>query len=120
MPTKPFAIIIVLFSTLITSAAQIFYKFASQTLSFNLVSLITNIALIIGLVLYGIAAIMYIIALKYGELSVLFPIIAASYIWVSIASPIFFPTDSMNLIKWIAIAFIALGVISIGVGSHDN
>ena len=120
MPTKTFAIILVLLSTLLTSSAQIFYKFASQTLSFNLISVITNTALIIGLILYGIAAVMYIIALKYGELSVLFPIIATSYIWVSLASPRFFATDSMNLIKWFAITFIAIGVIFIGVGSRDN
>ena len=120
MATKLFAILLVLFSTLITSTAQIFYKFASQTLSFNLVSIITNTALIIGLILYGIAAIFYILALKYGELSVLFPIIATSYIWVALASPRFFPTDSMNIIKWFAIAFIAIGVIFIGVGSNDH
>jgi drug/metabolite transporter (DMT)-like permease len=35
---------------------------------------------------------------------------ATSFIWVSILSPIFFPTDSTNSLKWLGIAIIIIGV----------
>ena len=118
MKTKPWAIALVIFFTFITSAAQILYKMAAQQLSFNFIALITNLPLILGGILYIISAVLMIIAFKGGEISVLYPIIALSYIWVSIASPRFFPQDSMNQIKWFGILFIIGGVTFIGIGSQ--
>ena len=70
----------------------------------------------IGFVIYAIAAGVLITALKGGDLSVLYPIISTSYIWISLFSPIFFSTDSMNMIKWSGIGFIVIGVSLIGIG----
>ncbi|MFH1836261.1 MAG: hypothetical protein ABH851_08745 [Methanobacteriota archaeon] len=70
--------------------------------------------------LYGIGAIMLIVSLKYGELSVLYPIYGLNFIWVSILSPYFFPSDSMNLVKWIGVVFVIGGVSLIGLGSRSG
>ena len=119
MKTSIYAIIAVLAATIFGGIGALLLKKGADKVKINLWKLIKNYHLLSGVISYGLATIIFIPALKYGELSVLFPIIATSYIWVSIASPIFFSTDSMNLIKWFAIAFIAIGVIFIGVGSHD-
>lgn len=116
MATKTWAILVVVFSTAITSTAQIFYKFGANNLQFSIWSLITNYNLIIGLGLYAVAAALLIIALKGGELSVLYPIIATSYIWVTIASAYFF-NEPTNLFKWSGIICIIIGVSLIGYGS---
>ena len=58
-----------------------------------------------------------IIAFKGGELSVLYPIIATSYVWVSIASPFFFETDYMTTSKWIGVFVIIGGISLIGWGA---
>ncbi|HIH42574.1 TPA: EamA family transporter [Candidatus Woesearchaeota archaeon] len=116
MATKTWAILLVIFSTAITSTAQIFYKLGANNLKFNLWYLITNYHLIIGLGLYAIAAALLIIALKGGELSVLYPIIATSYIWVTIASA-YFLNEPTNLYKWLGIICIIIGVSIIGYGS---
>lgn len=52
----------------------------------NLLSWASNYKILGGGVLYGIAAVLFIIALKHGNLSVLYPIIATSYIWVAVLS----------------------------------
>lgn len=117
MKTSLKAIFLVLICTLITSAAQIFLKKGAAVLSFDIISLLTNYSLIIGVVLYFIGAALLITALKMGELSVLYPIIATSYIWVSLLSPIFL-NDFMTKFKWIGVAGIFIGVSLIGVGSR--
>ena len=118
MKTKPWAIFLIIGLTLITSAGQILYKMAAQRLSFSLIGLLTNWPLFAGAVVYIICAVLMLIAFKGGEVSVLYPIIALSYVWVSIISPIFFKTDSMNTLKWFGIVFIIGGVSLIGVGSQ--
>ena len=115
MTTRTQATIMVLFSTLIVSAGQILLKLGSRDLSFSL-DLLTNYALITAFILYGLGSVILIIALKYGELSVLYPIYATSYVWVSLLSPMFFPSDSMNAVKWIGLFTILTGVILISRG----
>jgi multidrug transporter EmrE-like cation transporter len=48
---------------------------------------------------------------------VLYPIIALTYVWVTILSPMLFP-DTINLYKVIGVGFIVGGVSLIGVGSR--
>ena len=120
MKTKLWAVGLMVLCTVLTSSAQIFYKLGTKTLSFNLLSIITNYHIITGLILYGIGAVLLIIALKGGEVSVLYPIIATSYIWVSIFSPMFFPSDSMNILKWVGIFIIFIGVVVISIGSKEK
>ncbi|MBN1156301.1 hypothetical protein JXA85_01675, partial [Candidatus Woesearchaeota archaeon] len=86
MKTKLWAICLLIFTTLINTAAQLFYKYGANRLEFNFVAIITNYPLILGIILYFISAALLIIALRGGELSVLYPMIALSYIWVMIAS----------------------------------
>ncbi|MEM2918378.1 MAG: multidrug transporter [Candidatus Altiarchaeota archaeon] len=118
MKTKPLAIAIVFFSTLFTAAGQILFKFSSRSLFLS--PFFLNIEFIIGVSFYIFGAILLIIALKYGELSILYPIYSLSYVWVSLASPYFFPSDEMNAIKWFGILLIILGVSFIAKGSQNG
>lgn len=119
MKTKLWAIGLMILTTLLTSTAQIFYKFGAKALEFNFYALITNYNLILGLFLYAVGAVLMIIALKGGELSVLYPIIATSYIWVGFFSYYIFH-ESLNLFRWSGILAICLGVIFINLGSKGN
>lgn len=114
--TKKWAILLIAFTTILTSAGQVFFKFGADKLEFNFFLIITNYPLIIGLFIYVIAAVLVVISLKYGELSVLYPIISLSYVWVSLLS-IFFFNEIMNTMKWFGIISILIGVSFIGVGS---
>ena len=71
--------------------------------------------MILGFVCYGLGAILLIIALKYGDLSLIYPFIALSFVWVNIAS-IFLFGEFISTINWIGIAAIMLGVSLIGYG----
>ena len=119
MATKLWAALLVLFTTLLTSSAQLLYKFGAAALDFhNLLGIFTNYYLIGGITLYSIGGVLMIISLRGGELSVLYPIIATSYVWVSFLS-IWFLSETMNTFKWIGIAGIIAGIVLIGYGSKS-
>jgi len=113
--TSFFAILLVIFCTLLTSAGQLLLKIGTQNLQPNWQALITNYALIGGIVLYGLGAVVLIIALKHGELSILYPFIALSFIWVMILS-IFILHEQVVAWNWIGVFFILCGVSFIGKG----
>ncbi|MBI4918424.1 hypothetical protein HY837_00715 [archaeon] len=110
--------------TFFTSIAQIFLKKGAVGLLFNQgfvnlsLSVIGNFPLIIGCFLYGIAAIIFIIALKGGALSVLYPIIATSYFWVTILSQ-FYLGEKVSFFKWTGVLVIFLGISLVGLGGRN-
>lgn len=117
MKTSLWAVVIVIIVTVLTSSAQMFYKFGAAKLELDFYALITNYYLFSGLFLYGIGAVLLIIALKYGEVSVLYPIIATSYVWVAILAWLF-AGESISLTKMAGIMFIVAGVALIGIGGR--
>lgn len=115
MATQLWMIFVVLLATFIGAFGAIFLKKASSSFSFK-ISFLLNKYFLISLIFYGISMIFYLIALKYGELSTLYPIVATTYIWVSIFSQKFLG-EKMNKFKWFGIAFIILGVLFLTLGS---
>jgi len=119
MSTKLWAALLVLFTTLLTSSAQLLWKKGSATLAFSISGILTNYYLLAGILLYAVGGILIIISLRGGEVSVLYPIIATSYIWVSLLS-VKFLNESMNAFKWMGVIAIIAGIISIGYGSRNH
>jgi len=119
MATKTFAIVMMLFCTLLVSSAQVFYKKGSALLEFNFMSIITNYFILIGLILYGLGFLIMIYAFKHGEVTVLYPIITLSYVWVSLLSVYLF-NEIMNVYKWLGIVAIIIGIIFIGFGGKNS
>ena len=117
MKTPVWAMGLVLFTTLINAFGQVFYKKGANILTLNFYALITNYPLIIGAFLYLISAVLLIIALKYGELSVLYPIISTGFIWVGFLSVYFF-NEVMSFEKWIGVIAIIIGISFIGMGNN--
>ena len=120
MQQKHTAILLVILASFLSATAQISFKFASAKLEFSFFALITNIPLIAGFITFVVVAFLFIIALKNGELTVLYPLLAAQFIWVAIASPFFFPTDSMNFVKALGIVVIMLGIYAIAKGMQHK
>lgn len=117
MATQLWAVGLVIFATLIGAFGPILLKKASARKLSKIGSLATNYHLFGGVALYAISTIMFIPALKGGELSVLYPFVALVYIWVSLLS-VKFLGENMNKFKWIGIALIIIGVSFIGLGSN--
>ena len=91
------------------SIGQLEFKRGADNLQFDIRLLLTNHHLIIGVAIYAISTIFYVYALSKGQLSILYPIIATSYIWTLIFSKIFLKEQVASL-SWVGAFFILLGV----------
>ncbi|MBD3309790.1 EamA family transporter [Candidatus Woesearchaeota archaeon] len=115
MTTELWAIGLVLAGVLYGSFGSLLFKQGSEHISLDPIKLLKNWRLILGTFVYGTSAIIFVIALRGGELSVLYPMVATVYIWVSIWSMLFLK-EKMNFIKWAGIFLIILGVTFVGIG----
>ena len=100
--------------TIFTSAGQLLWKAGALKISFSNPSTFFNLPFIAGCVLYVIGSLLLILALRRGDLSVLYPVIATSYVWVSILAPFFFPAETTNLWKWAGVLLILFSVCLLG------
>jgi len=91
------------------SIGQLEFKRGATNLEFDLKMLLTNYHLIIGLAVYALSTVVYIYALNKEQLSILYPIIATSYVWTLIFSK-FFLKEQVGLTSWTGVFFILLGV----------
>jgi len=116
MATELWAIGMVVIGTLVGAFGPILLKKASEKKLSKISSLMANYHLFGGVSLYAVGTMIFIPALKGGELSVLYPFVALVYVWVSLLS-VKFLNEKMNKAKWIGIVLILLGVTFIGLGS---
>lgn len=118
MSTTSKAIILIIICTVLTSLAQILFKFGSDSFSFNPFLLVQNYFVIFGFLCYAFGALLFILALKEGDLSTLYPFFATSYIWVMILSFLIFG-EIITSFKIIGILLIIFGVSFIGIGGKN-
>ncbi|MBW2976621.1 EamA family transporter [Candidatus Woesearchaeota archaeon] len=116
MPTELWAIGLVILATIVGSFGPILLKKASEKKLSKISSLMSNYHLFGGFALYALGTILFIPALKGGELSILYPFVALMYVWVSLLS-VRFLGEKMNFMKWTGVALIIVGVSFIGIGS---
>jgi multidrug transporter EmrE-like cation transporter len=114
------AIFIVLACTWLVAAAQYLIKLGANHLSHagllaTLIGIFTIPQLFAGYCLYGVFTVMFVYALRHGELSILYPLIALGYVWVTITAVVAFH-DTMNPLKLAGLAVIIAGVAVLGWG----
>lgn len=113
--TSSTGIVLVLACSLLNGVAQLVLKGGTDEIEAWRVShLLANYALLGGLALYGASAVLFLLALQRGQLSVLYPFLGATYVWVTLSAPWFFPTDSVTPLKGAGVVLIAAGVSLIG------
>jgi len=122
MKTTRKALLLILFASLLAGTGQLLWKYSSFSLGFNLSSLF-NPFLLLGIIFYFLATILMILSFREGELSVLHPFLATSYIWVTLIAPIFIPSEIITPPKIIGTFLVFFGVFLISFGgkkSNDN
>jgi uncharacterized membrane protein len=116
-PSRRKSILLVFACTILGAAAQLLMKVGMSHFQPTLPALLTNYQLIFGYVLYGINTLLLVLALKDGELSMLYPIIALTYVWVTLLSYLVL-AEPPNVWKNVGIATIVIGVAVLGRGGR--
>ena len=102
-------ILLTALSAFIGSIGQLEFKRGADNLQFDIKLLLTNYHLILAIAVYSVSTILYVYALNKEQLSILYPIIATSYIWTLLFSKIFLK-EPIGLTSWAGVFFILLGV----------
>ena len=110
------SIVLVFFSTLLAAFGGLLFKIGAERLKFHIKHIIQNYILLSGIVLYVLSAVFYVIALKGGELTILFPLSSLAYIWVLFLSKRYLK-EQINMSKILGMVFIIIGVSLIGIGA---
>jgi multidrug transporter EmrE-like cation transporter len=118
---KPFtrrqSIGLVFCCTVLGAAAQVLMKAGANNLAHpGLIGMITNLPLMAGYCLYGLSTVLLVLALRDGELSLLYPVIALTYVWVTVLSFILF-RETITVFKLMGISIIVAGVAVLGKGA---
>ena len=101
------------------AAAQILIKLGSHSIGEHASLIDTALGILLtpslfaGYSLYGVNTVLLVMALRHGELSILYPVITLTYVWVTGLS-VFMFHDSMNIWKLLGIAVIIGGVAILG------
>lgn len=117
MKTTGKAIGLIILASFFAGTGQLLWKKVSMDLTYSFLFLF-NPFLIMGVFVYFLSTILMVLAFKNGELSVLHPFLAISFIWVILVSPIIFPSETLGTTKIIGAILVFLGVSLIGLGGN--
>ena len=117
MRTKWWAILLIVLATFLTTSANVAYKIGANKLALDFHKLIINWFIPVGFIIYCLAGVILIISLKHGDVSVLYPILATSYIWVTLLSKVIF-NDTFTTFKIIGIVTVLSGVVLLSIGGN--
>ena len=117
---RKLAIYIVLACTLLVAIGQYLIKLGANRLSHagllaTAIGIITIPQLFAGYCLYALFTVMFVYALRHGELSILYPLIALGYVWTTIIAVVALH-ESMNAYKIVGLLVIICGVAVLGWG----
>ena len=120
MKTHWWAIVLIIATTIFVTIAQYFFKIAAElTYVFTYPEILSLWPLLAGFVSYGIGAVLMIAGFKGGEVTVLYPIVATSYVWVVLMAAFVFG-ESLTALKIIGSLVLVLGISFVAFGSKQK
>ncbi len=109
--------LLVLLAGFIGSFGAVFLKSGSGKLQFGLRYLFLNYRLAAGVVLFVGSSYFFVLGVRNGELSVLYPLVALGYLWTLLWSRLFF-NEPVTRNKFLGIALILVGIAFVGFGNR--
>jgi drug/metabolite transporter (DMT)-like permease len=102
----------------IGSLSAVGFKAGAKRLEINLLGLLKNWQLIAGVAGYLISSVFFVIGLRRGELSILFPMVSTGYIWTTLWSRLFFG-EELTRGKMLGLGLILAGCVLLGLGNRQ-
>lgn len=98
------------------ATGQMLWKLGmSKIEEFNIVSIILNSYIISGVVLYGLATLLWLYILSKEELSLVYPLQSITYVLGTILA-IFIFHENVSLLRWLGITTIIVGATLVARG----
>lgn len=116
MHTPASSIVLVLFGSFIGSFGAVFLKLGAEHMQGSLARILNNYWLAIGIALYLLSSVFYIMGVAQGQLTVLYPMVSLGYIWAILWARLFFK-EQFTLAKIAGLVMIVFGAALINFGN---
>jgi uncharacterized membrane protein len=114
--TPIISIILVLTAAVIGSMGAVFLKLGAEPLRYGWRNAL-NVKLAAGVGLFLGSSVFYLLGIRRGELSVLFPMVSISYVLGALWSKVFFG-EEFTRAKFLGLVLIMIGVVFVGLGKQ--
>jgi multidrug transporter EmrE-like cation transporter len=111
------SIVLVLIGSFIGSFGAVFLKAGAAKLNRGLKYLVLNARLALGVFFFLGSSYFFVLGVRRGELSVLYPLVSLGYLWTLLWSRIFFK-EPITRDKFYGLALILLGIVFVGLGNR--
>jgi drug/metabolite transporter (DMT)-like permease len=111
MTTPPSSMALVLVASIFGSFGAVFLKMGAEKLKSGLLNIISWQAAL-GVGLFLLSSVFFVLGIKHGELSVLYPMVSLGYVWTLLWSRLFFK-EPVTKQKFLALGMILVGIFFI-------
>ncbi len=108
------SMLLVFVGGIIGSFGAVFLKLGADKLTKSIWSFL-DIRLATGVAMYLGSTVFYVLGIKGGQLSVLYPMVSLGYIWTLLWSRLFFK-EAFSKQKLVGLCLILVGVVFVGLG----
>ena len=116
--TTPFSsMLLVLGASFIGSFGAVSLKAGADRLPPGLLEVFRSWRIALGVALFLASSALYVVGVKNGSLSVLYPLVSLGYVWTLLWSRLMFH-EPFNRSKLLGLALILIGVFCIGLGNR--
>jgi drug/metabolite transporter (DMT)-like permease len=109
------SMVLVGIASFVGSFGALYLKAGAAKLNLGLRYLILNGRLLLGVTLFVTSSLAYVVGIRHGELSVLYPLVSLGYIWTLLWSALFLK-ERITRNKLFGLLLIVLGIVLIGFG----
>ncbi|MEP7367384.1 MAG: EamA family transporter [Acidobacteriota bacterium] len=117
MTTPASSIVMVLAASFIGSFGAAFLKSGADRLHRQLITILTNWRLAIGIVFFLASSLLYLKGIKHGELTILYPMVSLGNVWTLLWSRLFFH-EPLTRHKLMGVGMILLGIVFLAFGGR--
>jgi drug/metabolite transporter (DMT)-like permease len=117
MTTPVSSMLLIVLSSFIGSFGAVLLKSGAGRLHRNITSLLFNYHLAAGITLYLLSSYFFVLGVRQGELTILYPLVALSYVFTMVWSRLFFG-EPFTKAKFLGLAMIVSGIALLVAGSR--
>ena len=107
--------LLVVVASLFGSFGMVFFKAGANNMTGGLGGIVFNWRLFLGIALYLLSSVFFVLGVKVGELSILYPLVSLGTVWTMVWARIFF-REPLTKAKFAAVGLILIGIVFLNLG----
>ena len=117
MRTPLSSMLLVLLAAFVGSFGAVFLKGGAGRLHRQIRTLLLNWRLALGVAFYVLSSFFFVLGVRQGELTILYPMISLGYVWTLLWSRLFF-REAITRNKFLGIGLVLAGIVLLNLGNR--